>query len=502
MQQGHHPGRAHNSRGSGAGGLRRVRPASVSSERFRPRGRSDRVRPARWCRALSHSPQTMALAATPRSAPAPVPPGARPAAPPLRFALVAVTVLFLMWGFLTSLNDILIPHLRGLFALSYVQAALVQFTFFGAYFLVAFPAGRIVERAGYQRGIVTGLAVAGVGAALFYPAAGSASYPLFLGALFVLASGITVLQVSANPYVTVLGPPETASSRLNLTQAFNSLGTTLAPLVGGALILGGTAAGGVAGTARANAAAAHAVQGPYMALAAALLVFAVVFAVLRLPRLGGGEADADAATGADGGGSLRRALGVRHLVLGAGAIFLYVGAEVAIGSFMVNFLGLPRVAGLAERSAAHYVSFYWGGALVGRFVGAALLQRVRPGALLAVAAAGAAALTALAVVSDGALAMWALLAVGLCNSIMFPTIFTLGIAGLGPLTGAGSSLLVMAIVGGALVPLAHGALADRVGLQAAFVLPAACYLYIVYYGLRGSRRAGAVHVAAGAAQPA
>lgn len=421
-------------------------------------------------------------------------PGSRPA-PTLRFALVAVTVLFFMWGFLTSLNDILIPHLRGMFALSYVQAALVQFTFFGAYFLMALPSGRLVERAGYQRGIVIGLAVAGVGAALFYPAAGTASYGLFLGALFVLASGITLLQVAANPYVAVLGAPETASSRLNLTQAFNSLGTTLAPLVGGALILGGAATAGARGSAAAAAADARSVQGPYVALAATLGVLALVFARLRLPRLGG---DSDA-----GGASLRRALGVRHLVLGAGAIFLYVGAEVAIGSFLVNFLGLPRVAGLAEQQAARYVSLYWLGALIGRFVGAAALQRVRPGLALAAVAAGAAALTALASVSSGRVAMWALLAVGLCNAIMFPTIFTLGIAGLGPLTGAGSSVLVMAIVGGALVPLAHGALADRVGLQAAFVLPALCYLYIVFYGLRGSRRAdGTAPLVDVAARPA
>ena len=409
----------------------------------------------------------MALAGTPPAARAPAAAPARP----LRFALVVVTVLFFMWGFLTSLNDILIPHLRGLFALSYVQAALVQFTFFGAYFLMALPSGRIVERRGYQRGIVIGLAVAGLGAALFYPAAANASYGLFLGALFVLASGITLLQVAANPYVAVLGPPETASSRLNLTQAFNSVGTTIAPLVGGALILG---------NARAASAADDAarVQGPYVALAAALLVLAGVFAVLRLPQIGG-EAE---------GGSFGRVLGIRHVVLGAAAIFLYVGAEVAIGSFLVNFMGLPRVAGLAERDAANHVSYYWGGALVGRFVGAAALQRARPGAALAAAAAGAAALTLVATLSGGRLAMWALLAVGLCNSIMFPTIFTLGIAGLGALTGAASSLLVMAIVGGALVPVLHGALADRVGLQAAFALPAVCYLFIVYYGLRGSRR--------------
>jgi FHS family L-fucose permease-like MFS transporter len=410
--------------------------------------------------------------------------GAVSGKPDYRTAFAAVTGLFFIWGFLTCLNDILIPHLKGVFDLDYVQAALVQFTFFGAYFLVALPSGWLIRRLGYKRGIVAGLVTAGVGALLFLPAANVQSYPLFLLALFVLASGITVLQVAANPYVTVLGDPATASSRLTLTQAFNSLGTTVAPLVGGALILG-TA---VAGQSREAAALAdaRAVQVPYLGIGIALFVVAGLMAAFKLPRISeiereaGGEVVSDhVPTG--------RAWHRRHLALGVVAIFVYVGAEVSIGSFLVNFFALPEIAGMNEKTAAGYVSFYWGGAMIGRFVGSALLRRFRPGMLLGGFAVGAAALTALAAVSSGSVAFWAILAVGLCNSIMFPTIFALAIDSLGPLTGEGSSLLVMAIVGGALIPVAFGAMADSSGLQAAFLLPALCYLYIVFYGFRGSR---------------
>ncbi len=403
-----------------------------------------------------------------------------------RLALPTVTALFFAWGFLTSLNDILVPHLRGVFALSYAQAALVQFTFFGAYFLTALPWGRVVTRIGYKRGIVVGLAVAGIGALLFYPAAGLLSYGVFLGALFVLAAGITLLQVAANPYVAVLGPPALASSRLVLTQAFNSLGTTLAPLIGGLLIF--SAAVGTSATFAQRLATAKTVQGPYVGLAVALFALAAVMSVARLPRLSIEDARDDAASAGEAEGGVWR---VRHLTLGAVGIFAYVGAEVAIGSFMINFLGESRIAGLPEAAAAHYVAYYWGGAMVGRFIGWELLKHVNPRRLLALFAACAAVLTAVAAAGSGQLAMWTLLSVGLFNSIMFPTIFALAIEGLGHRTGEGSSILVMAIVGGALVPLLCGALADRVGLQPAFLVPALCYLYIVYYGLRGSSTAPA-----------
>ncbi|MBP9212671.1 MAG: sugar MFS transporter [Bacteroidetes bacterium] len=393
-----------------------------------------------------------------------------------RVPLAVVTMLFFMWGFLTCLNDILIPHLKGVFDLNYTQTMLIQFTFFGAYFIMSLPSGSIIAKLGYQKGIVVGLLTSAVGALMFYPAASATSYPLFLSALFVLASGITLLQVAANPYVAVLGKPETASSRLNLTQAFNSLGTTIAPYFGGVLILSS-----VAGlTAQQEA---EMVQMPYVGLAVALALLAVVIWRSKLPVIASVE-DHHAKAG-----KLSDALKYRHLVLGAVGIFVYVGAEVSIGSFLVNFLGQADVAGLPEATAAGFVSYYWGGAMIGRFVGSALLQRVQAGKLLGIFALVAGGLVAATVVTNGSMAMWTILSVGLFNSIMFPTIFTLGIDGLGKLTSQGSSILIMAIVGGAIIPLGQGALADSYGIQTAFILPAVCYLYIAYYGFIGSRHA-------------
>ena len=384
--------------------------------------------------------------------------------------LVIITILFFMWGLLTSLNDVLIPHLKAIYTLTYVQAMLVQFCFFGAYFIVSLPAGALIRRIGYQKGAVTGLLIAAGGCALFYPASFGA-YGLFLLAFFVLASGITILQVAANPYVTVLGPARTASSRLTLTQAFNSLGTTVGPAVGGVLILSAV------GTAGAGAAS---VRGPYLALAGALLLLAILFAAARLPAISHGE---DVALEGEGQGS---AWAHRHLVLGAVAIFVYVGGEVSIGSFLINFLGEAHIAGLSHGDAAQYVSIYWGGAMVGRFIGFAVMRVASPGKTLAFNAMLAIALILTAVFSEGKVAMWAVLAVGLCNSIMFPTIFSMALHGLGKYTGQGSGILCMAIVGGALVPFAQGAMADSVGLQASFVIPAACYAFILYFGIKYS----------------
>jgi FHS family L-fucose permease-like MFS transporter len=404
--------------------------------------------------------------------------------------LAIVTLLFFMWGLLTSLNDVLIPHLKSVYQLSYVQAMLVQCCFFGAYFIVSLPAGMLIRRIGYQRGAVTGLVIAAAGCALFYPAA-NAGYAVFLFAFFVLASGITVLQVAANPYVTVLGDPRGASSRLSLTQAINSLGTTIAPALGGMLILAGGALNSNKGTA---ASEASSVQGPYLVLAMALLLLAVLFALARLPRIDDApaaaatDAAATASAAAPGAGTAsagwRAALAHRHLVLGTIAIFLYVGAEVSIGSFLVNFIGEPSVAGLAPADAAHYVSYYWGGAMIGRFIGSAAMQYVKPGRVLAVTAAVAIALILLAIAGHGQLAMIAILSVGLFNSIMFPTIFAIALAGLGRLTGLGSGLLCMAIAGGAVVPLLQGAVGDALGVQISFLIPAACYTFILYYGLK------------------
>jgi MFS transporter, FHS family, L-fucose permease len=385
-------------------------------------------------------------------------------------ALVVLTSLFFMWGLITSLNDILVPHLKAIFTLNYVQAMLIQFCFFGAYFVASLPAGFLVERIGYRRGIIVGLVTAGVGCVAFYPAASLRAYPLFLGALFVLACGITLLQVAANPYVSALGPEKTSASRLNLTQAFNSLGTTLGPLLGAVLILG----------IQDSTSEVETVQGPYLGLAAALCLIAVVFSRFNLPVVSAEAVEDDSNT-------LRGSLWQqRHLVLGVVGIFVYVGAEVAIGSFLVNYMGEPDIGGLPESAAGRYLAFYWGGAMVGRFVGSALLQKQKPGRVLAFNAAAAVLLLVLAMLTSGAFAMWSVIAVGLFNSIMFPTIFTLAIERLGKRTGEGSGVLCMAIVGGALVPLVMGYFADRVGVHHSFFVPAVCYAYIVYYGLKGS----------------
>lgn len=389
-------------------------------------------------------------------------------------AFSVMTTVFFMWGFITCLNDILIPHLKGSFDLTYTQAMLIQFCFFGAYFICSVPAGKLLHRVGYKRGVIIGLCIAGAGALMFYPAAQYQTYGIFLAALFVLASGITLLQVAANPYVVALGPAATGPSRLNLAQAFNSLGTTVAPVIGGALIFGGVEAAS-------SAADAASVKIPYVGLAIALVAIAVILSVIKMPTLREDEEPDQAPA------KLSEALAHKHLFFGVIAIFLYVGGEVSIGSFLVSFMAEPDVAGLTEASAANYVALYWGGAMVGRFVGSVLMTRVAPGLLLAVHAMLAVLLVATATTSSGSMAMYAILAVGLCNSIMFPTIFSLSLAGLGRLTSAGSAALCLAIVGGALVPLLQGLVADTAGLRIAFIVPALCYVYITWFGFKGSQ---------------
>lgn len=400
------------------------------------------------------------------------------------FALVALTSLFFMWGFITCLNDILVPHLKNVFQLNYTQSMLIQFCFFGAYFIASLPAGGLVKRIGYKWGIVLGLVIAAIGCALFVPAAGYRVYALFLAALFVLACGITLLQVAANPYVTVLGPPDTAASRLTLTQAFNSLGTTLAPMFGALLILSATTAAVVGATPEQLDAIrlteASAVRFPYLLLAIAFLLLAALFAALKLPLVED-AADIEPITG---GGS---AWQYRHLVLGAVGIFLYVGAEVSIGSFLVNFMSQPDIAGFSEADAAHHVAYFWGGAMIGRFIGAVVMRYVDDGKALAFNAVVVIALLLLTVFSGGRVAMWAVLSIGLFNSIMFPTIFSLALYGLGKYTSQGSGILCLAIVGGALLPLVQGGLADTVGIHLGFLMPIVCYVYIAFYGLKGHR---------------
>lgn len=412
-----------------------------------------------------------------------------PASASNRIALIVTTTIFFLWGFLTSLNDVLIPHLKAVFELNYARSMLIQFTFFGAYFVMSLPAGRVVARLGYKHSMVCGLLVAGLGALAFLPAAQWQSYGLFLGALFVLASGITLLQVSANPYVSLLGDEAQSSSRLTLAQALNSLGHTIGPAIGGLLILSVAVLGADALAALSpeqlqhyRAAEAQAVQLPYLGLALLLFALSAFVYLFRLPHLA--EAT-DPGAGAQGsfGEALQHA-SLRYAVIG---IFVYVGAEVAIGSLLINYLAHPAIVGISETSAAIYLSYYWGGAMVGRFVGSLLLRFIAAPRLLSLFAAVAFALLALSMASRGNLALWSMVAIGLFNSVMFPTLFTLGIKGLGPLTARGSSLLIMAIVGGAVIPLLQGLLADRIGLQLSFVLPLACYVYIVWYGWRGTR---------------
>jgi FHS family L-fucose permease-like MFS transporter len=406
-------------------------------------------------------------------------------APDYTRPLAIVTTLFFMWGFLTCLNDILVPHLKSIFDLSFARVMLVQFAFFSAYFLFSVPWSKVVNRIGYQRTMVVGLLTMALGAFLFLPAASAASYPLFLTALVVLAAGITGLQVSANPYVVVLGKPETASSRLDLTQAFNSLGTTIAPKLGGLLILA-TAPMAMEELHQLSPHALHAyrvqeaasVKMPYTVICVALVLLAVLIGTFKLPKIEHAE----------------HRSGVNdsiwkhpNLILGAVGIFAYVGAEVSIGSFLVNFFGLPEIAGFSAKIAAGFVSFYWAGAMIGRFLGAGLLRRIRPGNLLGFCAICAATLVSTSMILGGHTAMWSILSVGLFNSIMFPTIFSLGVAELGPLTGSGSGILTMAIVGGAVLPVIQGVIADHVGVHHAFFLPLLCYLYILFYGLSGSK---------------
>jgi MFS transporter, FHS family, L-fucose permease len=390
-------------------------------------------------------------------------------------AIAVLSIIFFTWGALTCLNDVLIPHLKAVFAMNYAQTMLIQFTFFGTYFIMSIPAGRVVAHAGYKQGIIIGLLVAAGGALLFYPAAGVPSYLLFLVALFVLASGITLLQVAANPYISLLGDPRRASARLTLAQALNSLGTTLAPWLIGPVILAvavlGPDALGQLPPAQQEAyriAQAHSVQSPYLAIAVALLLLAGFVWMFHLP-------------------AQSEVLRYRHVRLGALAIFVYVGGEVAIGSFLISYISDPRIGDIAPAAATRYVALYWGGAMVGRFVGSLLLRLIDPRRLLCLFALAVLALLATTISSSGHLAMWSIIAIGLFNSIMFPTIFTLGIEGLGPMTSRGSSLLVMAIVGGALIPYLQGVLADHFGVQRAFLLPVLCYAYIAWYSLHGSR---------------
>lgn len=399
-----------------------------------------------------------------------------------RVPLVVLTTLFFMWGFITCMNDILIPHLMNVFELSYTAGMMVQFVFFTAYAVMSVPSGYLVGKIGYKKGIIVGLIIAAIGTLLFYPAAGTRSYPFFLFAFFILATGITLLQVSANPYVSILGPSKTASSRLTLTQAFNSAGTTIAPIIGAILILAVASEGANAATEAAG------VQKLYLGLTAVLFLLAATIALVKLPQISGSgeEKNEDATTSKIE--NYNSAWKYRHLVLGAIGIFVYVGAEVSIGSFLVKFFALPNIAGMDEASGGHMIAYYWGGAMVGRFIGAAIMQKIKASKILAFNAVISAILVVITMLINGEAAMYTILAVGFFNSIMFPSIFTLAINKLGINTAQGSGILCMAIVGGAILPLLQGVLADSsVGLHQSFILPVLCYAYIAYYGWKGHK---------------
>ncbi|SHJ05695.1 MFS transporter, FHS family, L-fucose permease [Hymenobacter daecheongensis DSM 21074] len=426
------------------------------------------------------------ITSQPRSGSAPAPAEAPGASPSYTSALASLTVLFFMMGFITCLNDILIPYLKGLFTLSYAKVNLVNFCFFGAYFVMGVPAGQVVKRLGYKKGMLLGFLIAAVGCFLFYPAAESRTFELFLGALFVLATGIVTLQVAGNPYVSILGPPETASSRLTLTQAFNSLATFIAPILGSWLILSHLPDLKTLTPAQTANLDVTAVQNLYLGIGVVLVLISLVLSFLKLPHIAHEPAPA---------GDTTKAWHYRHLLLGLVGIFCYVGAEVAIGSHIVSYLGQSEVMNMAARDAGVQVAFYWGGAMVGRFLGIGVLRNFKPGRVLAFNALVSILLVLISVNTTGVVAMWSLLAVGLMNSIMFPVIFTLAVAGLGRHTEDASGLLSAAIVGGAIIPPLFGLIADSQSggggvhaLRLAFVLPMLCYAYIVWYGLRGSRR--------------
>ena len=381
-------------------------------------------------------------------------------------ALTSLTVLFFMMGFITCLNDILVPYLKAIFNLNYAQAALVQFCFFAAYGLTSIPFSKLIERVGYQTGMVIGFALAALGCLLFYPAVVMHTYVLFLAALFVLASGIVLLQVAANPFVAVIGPQATASSRLTMVQAFNSFGTFVAPFFGAYFIL----------STLAHSTNAAGVVYPYLMIALVLVIIAVVLSRINLTGLDTAQKDES---------TWREVISEKGLILGMVGIFAYVGAEVAIGSFLVNYI--VSLTQMPETQAASLVALYWAGAMVGRFIGIFTLKAFAPAKVLSVHATLSIALIIASMNTSGMLAVYSMVLVGLCNSIMFPTIFTLGIKNLkAGQKKKGSGLLATAILGGAVVPMFTGLLADSVGLHHAFILPVVCYAYIAWLGFKNN----------------
>ena len=390
---------------------------------------------------------------------------------------ITVTALFFIFGFITNLNMALVPHLKKIFTLPYAWAMLAESAFFLAYFVFSAPTSKLIETIGYKRTMVVSLFIQVIGCLLFIPAAKVVSFPLFLTAVFIVGAGVTALQTSANPYVSILGPDSSSSIRLNLAQAFNSIGGTIAPIVAGAYILNDL------GPEATQIQVANTVRIPYMLIAGGLLLLGLAVAFMHLPHVEQTQAFRPAK---DGDPILSRSIwAYRHTVLGALGIFFYVGVEVGLASIAVNYFNLEGMS--TAKTASFLVSLYWFGALVGRLLGAGIMTRVKAGKLLGIFGITAAILITISMFTSGSVAIGTLVLCGFFNSVMFPNIFTLGIAGLGPMTSKGSGLIMTAVVGGAVIPLAIGALADKVGIQHSFVIPIVCYLYIAYYGLSGSK---------------
>ena len=390
---------------------------------------------------------------------------------------VTVTALFFIFGFITNLNMALVPHLRAIFNLQYGPAMLAESAFFLAYFVFSSPSSKLIELIGYKRTMVVSLFIQVVGCLLFVPAAKLVSFPLFLTAVFIVGAGVTALQTSVNPYVVILGPEHSASVRLTLAQALNSLGGSIAPLVAGAYIL--TDPNKIASP----ASIANTVRGPYIAIAAGLLLLGLAVAFSHLPPITETQSFRPGKAGDEILG--RSIFSYRHTVLGALGIFLYVGVEVGLASIAVNYFKSQGMS--SEKTASFLLSLYWFGALIGRLLGSWILTKVQSGKLLGIFGIAASVLLASSMMTSGYFAIWSLVLCGFFNSIMFPNIFALGVAGLGPMTSKGSGLIMTAVVGGAVIPYFLGALADRVGIQHAFILPLCCYLYIAFYGLWGSK---------------
>lgn len=405
------------------------------------------------------------------------PPAGTSNAPSYLGPFITVAILFLIFGFITNLNMALVPHLRTIFTLPYAWAMLAESAFFLAYFVFSSPTSKLIETIGYKKTMVVSLFIQVVGCLLFVPAAKMVSFPLFLTAVFVVGAGVTALQTAANPYVAILGPEHSAPVRLTLAQALNSLGGTIAPIVAGAYILTDPS------KMQTQAAIANTVRGPYIAIAGGLLILGVAVAFMNLPHI---QQTQEFRPGKEGDPLLGRSIwSYRHTVLGALGIFLYVGVEVGLASIAVNYFKTQGVASLQD--ASFLVSLYWGGALVGRLLGSWVLTKFKSNKLLGLFGVCGAALLVVSMLTSGQVAIWSLVLCGFFNSIMFPNIFALGIAGLGPMTSKGSGLIMTAVVGGAIIPPLIGAAADHMGIQHAFFIPALCYLFIAWYGLWGSK---------------